>query len=197
VNDTAAPADAFPLTWPDGRPRSPRRERSAFKVAGFGRVRDELLNELKLLRASRVIISTNVPLRRDGLPLAGQPQPKDPGVAVYFTRNGRQLCFACDRWDKVEDNLWAVAKTIDALRGVARWGTGDMIEAAFKGFRALPAAKPWHVVLGVPETATAEQIEEAYHRELRRRHPDTGGSADAFNELTAAMQQVKGKLAAP
>src|SRR5438045_3368924 len=95
MNDASPPAEAFPLFWPDGRPRAARRERSAFKVAGFGRVRDELLNELKLLRASRVIISTNVPLRRDGLPLAGQPQPKDPGVAVYFTRGGRKLCFAC------------------------------------------------------------------------------------------------------
>jgi hypothetical protein len=153
-----------------------------------------LTGELRRLGAKQVVISTNVPVRRDGLPYTGQRQPIDPGVAVYFTRNGRQLCFACDRWDKVEDNLHAVAKTIDALRGVARWGTGDMIEAAFTGFRALPAPTPWTKVLGLSESATAEQIEDAYRRELRKRHPDAGGDAEAFNELQAAMQQVKGRL---
>jgi hypothetical protein len=194
VIHTAAPAEAYPLYWPEGRARTLSRQSSAFKTSGLARVRDELLNELKLLRARLIVISTNIPIRRDGLPYAGQAQPKDPGVAVYFTRNDKQLCFACDRWRKVEDNIWAVAKTIDALRGVARWGTGDMIEAAFTGFAALPAAKPWHEILGCEAMATNDEIEEAYRREVMRRHPDKGGSVEAFGELMAAMEQVRGRL---
>lgn len=71
---TITAAEAFPLYWPEGRPRTSYRNQSRFDQQGkFAYVRDQLLNELKLLRAKNVIISTNIALRRDGLPLAGQP----------------------------------------------------------------------------------------------------------------------------
>src|SRR5262245_44424311 len=129
----------YPLYWPDGRLRTPRRSRSEFKVYSFAVVRDQLLNELKLMNARDVILSTNLMLRNDGLPLANQRQPADPGVAIYFTYKGKAVAFACDRWDKIEDNVQAIRHTINALRGIARWGTGDMVDAAFTGFLALPA----------------------------------------------------------
>jgi hypothetical protein len=183
--------DAYPLTWPPGRPRTPpaRRARSRFATT-FARARDEVVRELRLLRARAVVLSTNVALRRDGLPLAGQRSPADSGVAVYFQSGGRPLCFACDRWAKVEDNLWAVAKTIDALRGIARWGTGDMVETAFAGFQALPAAAagpPWHEVLGVDPGAAAAEVAEAIRRATLTRHPDRGGSPAAWHELQEAL----------
>jgi hypothetical protein len=31
------------------------------------------------------------------------------------------MCFACDRWDSVGDNVYAITKTIKALRGIERW----------------------------------------------------------------------------
>jgi hypothetical protein len=49
------------------------------------------------------------------------------------------MCFACDRWDSVADNVQAIRKTIEALRGIERWGTGDMVQRAFAGFVALPS----------------------------------------------------------
>jgi hypothetical protein len=194
MTNTPPPAESFPLFWPEGRPRCRSVSRSAFKTTGLARVRDDLLNELKLLGARQVVISTNVPLRRDGLPYAGQPQPKDPGVAVYFTRNGRQLCFACDRWHKVEDNLWAIAKTIDALRGIARWGTGDMIEAAFRGFAALPPkGRPWRQVLGIPDgvVPSSADLDEAYRRASLAAHPDRGGSNESMAEVNEAVARAR------
>ena len=55
--------------------------------------------------------------------------------------------------------MQAIAKTIEALRGINRWGTGDMMEAAFKGFSALPAPdtnKPWREVLDTPQCVNIE-----------------------------------------
>jgi hypothetical protein len=204
MTNTPPPAEAYPLYWPDGRPRTPSYQRSRSKFdTSFARARDELVRELKLLGARDVVLSTNIALRRDGLPLAGQRQPTDPGVAVYFTRpvrggGSRQLCFACDRWDKVEDNVWAVCKTIDALRGIARWGTGDMIEAAFTGFQALPpAGRPWHAVLGVPPDASAFAIQTAYRDAALRCHPDRGGSTDAMAELNRAYDEARKAKGSP
>lgn len=42
------------------------------------------------------------------------------GVAVYFTLKGQQFCFACDHWDEIKDNMQAIHKTIEALRGIER-----------------------------------------------------------------------------
>lgn len=185
----------YPLCWPPGRPRERSRSRSRFKVASFTRVRDELLNELKLLRAQRVILSTNLRLRQDGLPLAGQAQPADPGVAVYFTRKGRDLSFACDRWCKIEDNMQAIRHTIEALRGIERWGTGDMVEAAFAGFAQLPVhtpPAPWHVVLGVPAHAPTADVNERYRALAKQHHPDRNSGDDSkAKKINAAYQAFK------
>lgn len=176
-------ATRFPLSWPAGRERTRYPTRSKFKVQSFTRVRDELLNELKLLGAKNVVLSTNLKLRQDGLPLAGQAQPADGGVAVYFVYKDAAVCFACDRWAKIEDNMQAVRHTIEALRGIARWGTGDMVRAAFTGFAQLPPARvtlrPWHEVLGVAAHAATDDVTAAYRLLAKRYHPDRNPGDDA------------------
>ena len=191
--------EAYPLYWPEGRPRTRdgSRERARFDTS-FARARDEVVRQIELMagryawmrKETNLIVSTNLQLRRDGLPLAGQRQPNDPGVAVYFNYKKTPVCFACDRWSRIEDNMQAIAKTIDALRGIARWGTGDMMEAAFKGFTALPApgANPlhWRSVLGLGATATRADVEAAFRRRRSETHPDRGGSTDEFNAVQRA-----------
>jgi hypothetical protein len=182
-----------PLTWPAGRPRTPlaRRERPKFVVESFTQARDLLLGELRRLGARSVILSTNVPLRQDGLPYANMRQPDDTGVAVYFQRKGRDLCLSCDRWAKVEHNLRAVADAIDSIRRIERRGTGEMVDQAFSGFAQLPpVGSRWYEVLSVDEWASAETIAQAYRRELARRHPDRGGSAELMHELENARLQI-------
>lgn len=191
--------EAYPLQWPHGRKRTDhwQREKAKFDVS-FARARDNIVVEVKLLAGGRwgpdpmTVISSNVELRRNGLPLANQRQPEDCGVAVYFLYKKRQMSFACDRWIKVEHNMQAIAKTIEALRGIARWGTGDMLEAAFTGFLALPApgaAREWWEVLGVPRNSTCDDISAAYRRLASLHHPDRGGSAAVMAEVNAAREQ--------
>lgn len=158
-----------------------------------------VMNELRLLGARLPVVSTNVPLRRDGLPLASAKRIDDPAAAVYFTYKDRQTCFACDRWNKVEDNIWAIAKTIEAMRGISRWGTGDMLDAAFSGFTALPppGAFDWRSELTVdgltPETR--EGAERAYRHKAKMLHPDIpGGSAEAMARLNRAIEMARGEL---
>lgn len=188
--------EAYPLHWQEGRPRTdPRRfERSRFNTT-FGKARDALMSSLRLLGARDVVLSTNIPLRNDGLPYANTGVIADAGIAVYFTYKKRHMCFACDRWDRVQDNTQATRHTIDALRGVARWGTGDMLEAALTGFTALPAPSAgmsyWRDVLGlnstVPITALSLKLQWKYLRSLH--HPDKGGDPQMFARAKAAYEQ--------
>lgn len=196
--------EAYPLSWPAGRARTSyfQREHAKFDVS-FARARDNIVREVALLAGGRygpdpqIVISTNIALRRDGLPLANQRQPEDPGVAVYFLYKKRQMSFACDRWLKIEHNMQAIAKTIEALRGIARWGTGDMLEAAFTGFAALPppssgntaaapgARRSWRDVFGTGVTNRA-QLQDVYRRLAAAYHPDRGGDPAKMAELNTA-----------
>jgi hypothetical protein len=188
--------DAFPLSWPVGRPRTKNPERSRFRIT-FGRARDEVRSEVNLLGAANLIISTNLPLRRDGLPYAMRASPDDAGVAAYFEHDGRRVCFACDRWAKIEDNMHAIALTVGALRGIDRWGTGDMLAAAFTGFIALPApgaAKTWREVLGVGPHENLMAAKWAYRALASENHPDKGGSPARMAEINAAWAQAQEAL---
>jgi hypothetical protein len=186
--------EAYPLSWPDRWPRteSAKRQSSRFKT-GFTAAVHETLAELRRLGASNIVVSSNVPTGRGGLPLASAKRVDDVGVAVYFTLKGKQRCFADDRWDKIEDNIHAIAMTIEAIRGIERWGTSDMVEAAFAGFALLPAPDDWRSELGNPKTR--EEAEAAYRQRSRTAHPDVpGGSHERMARLNRAREAARAAL---
>lgn len=187
-------APAFPLEWPAGRPRTQSRNRqpSKFGDGSFAVVRDGLLKELKRLGAKYVVLSTNIELRGDGLPYANRRNPDDPGVAVYFAdKKGRKIAFACDRWLKIEDNLRAIQKTIESIRGIERWGTGDAVDAAFSGFLALPPVAKWATVLECDTGDRVEVVEQQYRMLSFRNHPDRGGDPVKFRAVNDAYDDFK------
>lgn len=181
---------AFPLNWPFGKPRTSHPARSKFGARSVEGSRQILLKQLRLLGGKDLILSTNIKLRLDGAPYSNQTPPVDKGVSVYFKWKGNQMCFACDRWDRIEDNIYAVAMTIDALRGIERWGSGDMVQQAFTGFVALPAPERPEDVLGVRAGATQDEIEAAFRKKLFSAHPDHGGSNDAMQRLQDARRKL-------
>ncbi|MET4003899.1 hypothetical protein ABIB48_002637 [Arthrobacter sp. UYCu511] len=141
----------------------------------------------------------NMVVNVDGTYRGKQATPEDKGVAVYFTLNGEDQCFPCDRWNGVADNLHAIALSIGALRGLDRWGAKEMVNAAFRGFKALPAAtivtpyqaRLWYEVLEVAPTASPEVIKAAYRQQLLKHHPDQGGERQAFEEVQKAFRESK------
>lgn len=188
---SGAGASAYPLAWPTGVPRCQRPARAAFGEVTIHRAAQELTWEIERMHGRLPVISTNLELRNDGLPYSKQRPIIDNGVAVYFSRRGRQLVFACDRWDCIEHNMRAITKTIDAMRGIERWGSADLMERAFMGFEALPAPEQWWQVLGVASDAPSRLIEAAYRAKAKDAHPDAGGSDAAMSRLNAARDQAR------
>jgi DnaJ domain len=185
---------AYPLTFPAFQPRTRNRVRSRFDTT-FGKARDELFRELKRLGATGVILSTNVQLRQDGIPYANRSEPVDPGVAVYFNWDGQPYCLACDRWDRVKDNIRAICLHIEALRGQERWGAGSL-KQAFEGYKRLPAtvqSETWYRVLGVAPGADADEVQAAYRQLAKQYHPDNSETGDRakFEQINAAYEQSK------
>lgn len=187
--------NAYPLQWPAGWPRTAKPVRSRFDVT-LAQARDELLDEIGRLGGAHVVISSNLPTRRDGLPYADRRAPADTGVAVYFVLEGRQRVFACDRWDDVGDNIRAIQRTLEALRGIDRWGASEMMARAFEAFVALPPAPSCWTDLGLERaTATREMVAAAFRRLAKDAHPDHGGSAELMARLTAARDAAMDEIA--
>ena len=183
---------AYPLQWPAGWPQTPYHKRdsnSRFKTT-FVKARTDLFRELELLGARSVVVSTNLRLRNDGLPYADEARRKigDPGVAVYFTLRKRQMVMARDAYETVHDNMRSIGLAIGHLRGLERHGGAAMMEKAFEGFAQIeaPGAKHWSAILGVPRTASRDEIQRAFRDLARSRHPDSGGSDAMMAELNMA-----------
>lgn len=197
---------SFPLSWPEGWPRvEPHRRRESpfvrpVKYSARKRSMEEALSELArelhLLGAIKTVLSTNVTLRLDGRPYSGQAQPKDPGAAVYFELKKKSVSLACDKWLRVEDNVWAMVKHIEAIRGQERWGVGT-VDQAFRGYMALPAVgessgSTWWKILGVPINATPDQVRAAYRLLVKKHHPDSsGGDEELFRRVQSAMDSFE------
>jgi len=200
--------NAYPLDWPRGWPRfrPDSRTRARFRTQigesygsrklSIAEATRRVARELDLfgLRDSHRVLSTNLTLRRDGLPRSDQRPPVDPGAAVYFRMDGERDSLACDRWDRVADNIAAIAAHLGAMRGQDRWGVGNP-QQAFAGYKALPApasAKPWHEVLGIPENSEIPLRETAFRRPAKIHHPDAaGGSNEAMQEINRAWDEAR------
>jgi hypothetical protein len=200
--------EAYPLQWPIGwkRTATHQRERAQFNkkvpqyrtdhatgntVRSYDRKQElsmfdatkRVLAELERMGMSRenIVISSNVELRLDGLPKSNRRAPDDPGVAVYWRKGKNEpRCMAVDRYDRVEDNLAAIAATLDALRAIERHGGAAILDRAFQGFAALPAPFSWWQELGLSgPDVTREQIEDAHRRLIMKHHPDRPGGDGA------------------
>lgn len=187
---------AFPLQWPEGWARTKHRINSKFGTSVSGAVKN-VTDEMRRfgkdsgVEMKGLVISSNVTLV--------DQRPADPGVACYFRWDNIDCCIAVDRYTKVEDNLQAISKIIEAERTKLRHGGLNIVRQAFRGFAALPPppdkagaiVQPWHQTLGVTPNATIEQIETAYRKLVKVAHPDVGGNPAAFNRIADAMRAAR------
>lgn len=210
---------AFPLSWPDGWKRTKCRVHAQFsktreprydaqgqplyqgktRLAVSDAVR-RLLAELERMgvKEDDIIISTNVPLRLDGMPRSDQ-EPGDPGAAVYWQKKGQQMrCMAIDQYWRVADNLAAIAATLDAMRAIERHGGAEILNRAFLGFAALPekATQAWRETLGIGERATIDVVEDRFRALAKMHHPDQGGNREEFEKIVQARDAARLELSA-
>lgn len=192
---------AYPLAWPHGMPRTKSTMKSKFSTsiaAAVSNVTDEMrrFGNDSGKPVQSVIISSNVTLTTT--------RPADGGVAAYFRWDNIDCCIAIDRYAHPEENLQAIARILEAERTKLRHGGLNIVRAGFRGFAALPPptgpagqlAGPWWQALGFNQPPSIAEAENKYRALVKTAHPDRGGDAARFNEITDAIRQARNELAA-
>lgn len=191
--------EAYPLQWPLGWKRTKNPVRSRFgkyyDKPSIEKARQFVQQELKRMGATHPIISTNQALRLDGMPYSNRREPDDKGVAVYFTYQGDQRVIACDSYVDMGSNLYAIGLTIEAMRGIDRWGCSEILARAFQGFKALPetasaSSQAWWTVLGVSHDCSFAEIRRKYHELAKTHHPDAGGDHHKWLQIQSAYEKA-------
>ncbi len=191
--------------WP--RPENKHRRRSVFK-SPYSKTLALLFREIEYLGGRSIVIQIDVEereLRLDGWPRS-DARPTSPRVLVSLESKHGPLAYPCDRFDRWQDNLRAIALALEALRKVDRYGVTTHGEQ-YTGWRALPASVNGDGFATVGDAAEfiAEHCDddpveigsrfnvfrEAYRAAALRLHPDRNGGDDAdFKKLQKAREFI-------
>jgi len=126
------------------------------------------------------------------------------GVALYMKTIDREYIVACDKWKKIEHNVYALSLAVRNFTQMEKWGVCD-IAKAMAGFGAnrkedVIVEKSERVQerrgdssvecltkFGLSEYATLEDAIAIYHRRAKFFSDDS----EALVELNLAMEQVR------
>jgi hypothetical protein len=199
--------DDWREAWAD-RPRSPFG-------ASYSRTLEDLDREIRHLGGSDPFLQldiTDADVRLDGQ-LRPSASPNHPGVLLTFqTRRLGPLTYATDAFSHWHANLRAIALGLDALRRVERYGIANRGQQ-YAGYRELPSGiavgramtvedaarlliehgESDDVLVGVDDILGDAELAGACYREAAKKtHPDVGGDADLFRQLTEARDLLVG-----
>jgi hypothetical protein len=190
--------------WTD--PVTPERHNSSRFKATWADTLEFLAAEIaKIGGREPVVIQVDVregDIRQDGM-LRANAKVGHPGVVVSFDSDFGPLRYATDAyeqdWSRAmpswQANIRAIAKTLEALRAIDRWGVSKRGEQ-YTGWKALPSgggvtfpsaddALRWMAEMDDAD-ALPENARIIYRNLARQFHPDAGGDPDQWERLSAA-----------
>jgi len=183
----------YPLQWLPQQPRTKYRTFARFGNHSPSKAGDHLIDELKRLGAKNCLISSNLQQRLRGDGFYANQNVDDPGVVVYFDLKGTGKAMACDKWCKVEHNLWALYLSVSAIRGLERWGGSQFLDGLFTGFKALPS--PDDIIISriqyFADCNTLDEIRNTYRSLCKELHPDVNKSSEEdFKIMKGQYEQL-------
>lgn len=184
--------------WP--RAHAEFRTSSRFK-ASYQDTLDLLDRELFQIDARDVVLQAAFLLRdirRDGQLRAGA-WPTHPGIILSCETAKGPLQMPCDTFDNWQDNVRAIALSLESLRRVDRYGVTSNGEQ-YKGWTRLgngekPAFASKEAAISFLSRIVDGDIlkmprDWARRAAERKSHPDTGGTNEEFKAVQAALKMI-------
>jgi len=197
-------------------PAGAKYKRAAFRTSA-GRVYSLLAEEIRRLGGNQPVIEAGFrddQIRNDGWPYSSA-RPSHPAVRVSFTSATQgALSFECSTYDTVDDNLHAIAKTMERLRDIARYGAVKGGQQ-YKGWKQLPGQAPTQYTTTDPNVelrmaaaclcklageqqtsipgviANRAVLQSVYRKASMNAHPDRGGSESIMTMANKARDLIE------
>lgn len=118
----------------------------------------------------------------------------DKTVILTYTKNGRNCRLEMGKQLRAVDNLRVLFLAIQSIRMNEKRGIGEVLQSAYKQLAGETVFDPYEI-LGVSSSSPIEVIEAAFRALAKKYHPDQGGSADKFKEVSQAIEQIRKDLA--
>lgn len=162
---------------------------------------DLLLREVRALSGRQLVLEVDVPesqIRNDGR-LYARAVARSSAVRVAFESEHGPLSYATDRFTTWQDNVRAIALSLEALRKVDRYGVTRRGEQ-YAGFKAIGGGTPMPGPAATPMTSSAaSELLRSYapvgsplavcrRAAFRATHPDHGGTRAAFDRVQEACR---------
>ena len=192
----------LPSAWPGKATPSYQRRRAPFKSVP-GRALTLLGREINMLRGKNVRIAIDVDesrIRQDGM-LYSNARARTPAVIVSFDVSDGTLQFPCDTFTFWEANVDAIARALEALRMVDRYGVQQGRQ--YTGFKAIPAStgptmnaetaavvlSNYHATIDYNSVLKSWEAARDCLRAARAKvHPDAGGSEERWHNVEVARK---------
>lgn len=190
--------------WPYEQTKN--RQPSAFR-APWAQTVNLLTRELVELQAKNVVLQ--VALREDQIRVDGMPRAnvraEHPGVILSFDSKYGALSYATDKYPTWQENIRGIAKSLEWLRGVDRYGVSKGQQ--YTGWKQLGAGPTMSQVEAAEFVVNLAGVDEVNARTIlvddavlttvlrlaaKRAHPDTGGNPKLWERYARAKQVLGG-----
>lgn len=176
--------------------RPPALNRRSLFSAGFSQTIDLLWSELHALGAKTPIMELDYrdrDLRQDGMPRSDARMQSPVVVLTFVAVKAKlgQLRYATGEFNDWQDNVRAIALSLQALRAVDRYGVSKRGEQ-YRGWKALPPSSD-----PADNIATAEQAQRflddyggSFEDAAKRLHPDLPDGDEALFRAAVVARDV-------
>ena len=124
------------------------------------------------------------------------------GACLKLKCHGQPYALACDRWQQVEHNIYALHLALRQMRNIERWGVGSLpallhgfgANVVFSSAEAAPShlpLQPWMEALGLGATATLDDAIAVYHRRAKAAQRNS----DELMHLNLWMEEARAHFA--
>lgn len=181
------------------------RKDARFKQ-NYGATLDLLHHELDMIKAQGVVLLMALyedQIRLDGRP-RGDCKPAHPGIILCCTTKFGPLRMPCDRYKNWQDNLRAIALSLEALRTVDRHGCTKRGEQ-YRGWTSIAAGDERDFPTAEDAIAFLRKIlglapgergvpAELIRTSMFKAHPDHGGSEAMMKQVLKAKAKIEGSM---
>lgn len=194
-----------PIETPLPRPKG-GWQRSPFR-GSYTDTLDRLEREMAYIGGRDITILADMAtedIRNDGWPRS-TARRRTPGIVVAFNSKHGALRYESGLYNEWEQNLRAVAMTLERLRAIDRYGCTKGEQ--YTGWKKLPGGAPivageWASVeaamrflclIGQPSTLSIlpSDLDMVYRAAARKAHPDAGGSHEVMSKVNRAKDYIE------